>query len=363
MCVDAKGAAVLATAGWPELLHLDLLSSNVDHLSVRQLLQAHWPCLRSLQLPCKDLDQASLASIAEGQWPNLHELVLYDAEHINGYVVQSFKRASWVPQLHCLNLMNSAVSLDAVGLRSAGLVALTELRFTGAYFYDEHVSELAACHFVHIRVMDFTLTYLPKHDVAELVQASWPTLHTLILFGAGLNARSMAVLIIGKWPDLRCLNLAGNNLTDEASLVHLHNSRWPRLEVLSLSGCSRDDSCWSCREIQQVVKCNWPCLRCLDLNGNGLAIEGTPVLNCLTLCKWPLLRHLDLAQNKFAGVPLSAFGVQSEVILPSSTIYLNDRYHGVVQFAGKFAHGRWPALTCINLAESSEELDFPDYRL
>ena len=149
--------------------------------------------------------------------------------------------------------------------------------------------------------------------------ADFPCLRKLMLAIVGVDNSSFRLLAKGKWPELLSLDLSNTHITADA-MEDLKNGNRLLLEEVTMRYRGLD-----AKSMAHLVEANWPCLKCLQLEGNfmeALAFwhlgKGVrPLLEvlrsgdgltcaawaCMTRSNWPHMQSVSVGSGSMSVAP------------------------------------------------------------
>ena len=269
--LDLDAIMALQTGTWPWQMLTDLAVYFEQGLPVdlHMLSTRRWPLLESLILCCGRLDDAQASLIFRADWPSLRNLEL-SRNHLMD--LEGVDHNRW-QQLESVCLSNNPVS-------NTGL--------------QRHISaqwpKLTSCNLSNVAVNIYLLAGGPALTWHQLIEAKWPMLSSLYVFGNGIKATMMKNIVGAQFSSIKKLNLSYNAL-DSVAIGHLVKGPWLQLCDLHLTNALRG-SIADCLVLLSTAA--WPQLTFLWLRKNR--VDAT-VLPALAKSKWPSLHYVDLSGN------------------------------------------------------------------
>lgn len=294
------------------------LAENELQIGGGALGGARWPCLRRLNLATNELDDVAFEGICKGAWPLLEELVLNENPLV--FLGDRDRGATALRQAACgvlyipprwphLRRLELEVVLDDV--------EYLHILFGATWKALQHLS---------VAVND-TFSVLGTRNLAS-VASHLPALTCLDLRATGMYAEAISELLSVSWNKLERLELGYDEMKPEpfeALAAGMERNRLPALKILEFDCIFNYSLDW-----RPLLRCNWPTLEELIMNGCSIGINGAIAL-AEAAERLPKLHTLFLKENE---------DHPSVVITPNT-------WYGGFEGITRLLRAPWPALKAI----------------
>lgn len=294
-------ATHMSTASWPMLRRLELSTlSNCEHkyFSWPQLFQSfegRWELLQEFACPTACLDKSAMVALTGLDWPMLALLDITLSPEAMPVLVQG----KW-PHLKHIYLKacyrSKGISIHDMSSCWSGWSSLEVMRLRLCNISHEAANQLVKAHLPSLKRL--CLLELSLVDGAQslrpLCQGSWPHLTELSIHLKNRQSPDDSFvwpLVSGAWPSLQTLTFAFD--VSQAAIAVLLQASWPSVASLLLGGDRENHA-------TVIAACvhKWPALKSLtlrcSLSPGGVDVEGDVLVfwekeKILIMRRWPLL--------------------------------------------------------------------------
>lgn len=258
----ASPFAHLHTSHWKRLTGIAIKHSNGNLPDIIQQLGKHaWPSLNFVGMMTNDVNHAAMRELVPGAWENLKHLSM-KGQHTADVEAMLHSINKALPRLRILCLTGFQVNPACVAAAPCGVWKLHSLSLAAVEFnINDDLAHMQKMPDISLAMRRMTLINSNLHHAAgKLFQYSFHHLADLYLRSCTIDAHTIENLISCNLPVLALLEISGSPM-DYGAMRSLSRGKWSKLAKLNLAGVPLN-----ARKINLLLEGRWDSLRLLELD-------------------------------------------------------------------------------------------------